>query len=93
MAPLSPAQLRRSRKRGRPTPRPQRRQSLRHIDEQQDQQDAVDDVLVILQAAHGLRQQVDDDGPDHRALDRADAADIEHGEAEDHHVHARTLPG
>ena len=46
------------------TPRPTKRgQPSRRINEKENQQNAINQVLIILQAANGLRQQVDD----HRA--------------------------
>ena len=66
-------------------------ESLRRVDQQQDQARAVEQVLIVLEAAKHLRQQADDDRAEDRAADGADAADIEHREGEHDHVQAEHL--
>ena len=59
---------------------------LRRVDQQQDEARAIDQVLIVLEAAKDLRQQADDHRAEDRAADGADAADIEHREGQHDHV-------
>ena len=63
-------------------------ESLRRVDQQQDQARAVEQVLIVLEVAKYLRQQADDHRAEDRAAQRADAADVQHGEGEHDHVEA-----
>ena len=66
-------------------------QSLRRIDQQQDQARAIEQILIVLEAAKHLRQQADDHRAEDRAADGADAADIEHREGQHDHVQPEHL--
>src|SRR4051812_33131348 len=69
-----------------PTETRKRCESARCVNQNENEQRAVGEILILAKAPDGFWEQGDDESAERRTSDRTDAADVKHGECKHHHV-------